>query len=175
MLNKIQEKVSFIESFSVHELLEVPVEKVSVAAIHFLYQLLDAVPVGLYVLCMCPVRCYKTLWVIDHVMFKPNFTLYLLVSFRFVRMYYGTIEADTLNDGEQCGRVATLPQWYVCLWLKHDSSICSTAPGPPSSIGWAWRNWLQSWRKMMNKLTNVGMLTFVRSRMCVSESWIDHK
>ena len=31
MLNKIQEKVSFIESFSVHELLEVPVEKVSVA------------------------------------------------------------------------------------------------------------------------------------------------
>ena len=55
MLNKIQEKVSFIESFSVHELLEVPVEKVSVAAIHSLYQLLDAVPVGLYVLCMCPV------------------------------------------------------------------------------------------------------------------------
>ena len=52
MLNKIQEKVSFIESFSVHELLEVPVEKVSVAAIHSLYQLLDAVPVGLYVLCM---------------------------------------------------------------------------------------------------------------------------
>ena len=39
MLNKIQEKVSFIESFSVHELLEVPVEKVSVAAIHSLYQL----------------------------------------------------------------------------------------------------------------------------------------
>ena len=61
MLNKIQEKVSFIESFSVHELLEVPVEKVFVAAIHSLYQLLDAVPVGLYVLCMCPVRCYKTL------------------------------------------------------------------------------------------------------------------
>ena len=61
MLNKIQEKVSFIESFSVHELLEVPVEKVSVAAIHSLYQFLDAVPVGLYVLCMCPVRCYKTL------------------------------------------------------------------------------------------------------------------
>ena len=29
MLNKIQEKVSFIEFFSVHELLEVPVEKVS--------------------------------------------------------------------------------------------------------------------------------------------------
>ena len=47
MLNKIQEKVSFIESFSVHELLEVPVEKVSVAAIHSLYQLLDVVPVGL--------------------------------------------------------------------------------------------------------------------------------
>ena len=42
MLNKIQEKVSFIESFSVHELLEVPVEKVSVAAIHSPYQLLDA-------------------------------------------------------------------------------------------------------------------------------------
>ena len=41
MLNKIQEKVFFIESFSV--------QKVSVAAIHFLYQLLDAVPVGLYV------------------------------------------------------------------------------------------------------------------------------
>ena len=61
MPSKIQEKVSFIESFSVHELLEVPVEKVSVAAIHSLHQLLDAVPVGLYVLCMCPVRCYKTL------------------------------------------------------------------------------------------------------------------
>ena len=73
MLNKIQEKVSsFIESFSVHELLEVPVEKVSVAAIHSLYQLLDAVPVGLYVLCMCPVRCYKALWVIDRAMFKTQ-------------------------------------------------------------------------------------------------------
>ena len=34
MINKIQQKVSFIEYFSVHELLEVPVEKVSVAAIH---------------------------------------------------------------------------------------------------------------------------------------------
>ena len=30
-----------------------------------------------------------------------QFTLYLLVSFPFVRMYYGTIEADTLNDNER--------------------------------------------------------------------------
>ena len=59
MLNKIQEKVSFIESFSVHELLEVPVEKVSVAAYHSLHQLLDAVPVGLYVESYSTMVCSK--------------------------------------------------------------------------------------------------------------------
>ena len=36
-----------------------------------------------------------------------------LVSFPFVRLYYGTIEADTLNDGEQCGRVAPFHNLYV--------------------------------------------------------------
>ena len=28
-------------------------------------------------------------------------------------MYYGTIEADTLNDGGQCGRVAPFHNLYV--------------------------------------------------------------